>query len=353
MATPQQRPVTITVGDPMPRIVLPEAAGAMFDSWDQTVSGRVHVYWLSGSQEIPEAKRLAASLAALETELHVVAPVAPSAPGNGMSWLIDQSNDLGRAVGMTHPCAVVVDAAGRLAALLPQPTSDDLVVLATRLYDASTSTVVQAQAPVLLLDKVVEASLCDKLIEHWRRGDKLTDSVASAAAASSANADTKRRIDVPVDDAELFMPLRDCLVRRVLPAILQAFQTRIVQIEMPRIGCYDASSGGWFRRHRDNTTRYTAHRQFALSINLNAPDDYDGGEVRFPEFGRQLYRPPAGGAVAFSCGLLHEVVPVTRGRRFGVFTFLHDQSRDAQYRQMNAEQKALGNQGIRMRGTAG
>jgi len=351
MATPQ-RPVTITVGDPMPRIVLPQAAGTMFDSWDQTVSGRVHVYWLSGSLEASVAERLAASLAALETELHVVASVAPPAPGNAVSWLVDQSSDLGRAVGMTGPCAVVVDAGGRLAALVPEPTADGLVALATKLFDASMPAVVQAQAPVLLLDKVVEPSLCDKLIDHWRRGDKRMDSVASAAAASSASADTKRRIDVPVDDAKLFMPLRDCLVRRVMPAILQVFQTRIVQIEMPRIGCYDAGSGGWFRRHRDNTTRYTAHRQFALSINLNAAEDYDGGEVRFPEFGRQLYRPPAGGAVVFSCGLLHEVVPVTRGRRFGVFTFLHDQSRDAQYRQMNAEQKALGTQGIRMRGTA-
>ena len=324
----------------------------MFDSWDQTVSGRVHVYWLSGSLEASVAERLAASLAALETELHVVASVAPPAPGNAVSWLVDQSSDLGRAVGMTGPCAVVVDAGGRLAALVPEPTADGLVALATTLFDASMPAVVQAQAPVLLLDKVVEPSLCDKLIDHWRRGDKRMDSVASAAAASSASADTKRRIDVPVDDAKLFMPLRDCLVRRVMPAILQVFQTRIVQIEMPRIGCYDAGSGGWFRRHRDNTTRYTAHRQFALSINLNAAEDYDGGEVRFPEFGRQLYRPPAGGAVVFSCGLLHEVVPVTRGRRFGVFTFLHDQSRDAQYRQMNAEQKALGTQGIRMRGTA-
>lgn len=337
----------------MPRIVLPEAAGTMFDSWDQTVSGRVHVYWFKGSLEAPVAERLAAALAAVEAELHVVVSAAASASGTGVSWLVDQSNDLARAVGMSGPCAAVIDAAGRLAALMSEPTPDAIVALATRLFDASTPATVQAQAPVLLLDKVVEASLCDKLIDHWRRGDKLTDGVASAAAASSANADTKRRIDVPVDDAELFMPLRDCLVRRVLPAILQVFQTRIVQIEMPRIGCYDAGSGGWFRRHRDNTTRYTAHRQFALSINLNAAEDYDGGEVRFPEFGRQLYRPPAGGAVAFSCGLLHEVVPVTRGRRFGVFTFLHDQSRDAQYRQMNAEQKALGNQGIRMRGTAG
>ena len=42
--------------------------------------------------------------------------------------------------------------------------------------------------------------------------------------------------------------------------------------------------------------------------------------------------------------------PVRRGRRFGVFTFLHDESRDAQYRGMLAEQKARGGLGgIRMR----
>lgn len=59
-------------------------------------------------------------------------------------------------------------------------------------------------------------------------------------------------------DAGLFVEVRDCLVRRVGPAILQAFQTQIAVIEAPRIGCYDASSGGWFRRHRDNSSRSTA-----------------------------------------------------------------------------------------------
>jgi predicted 2-oxoglutarate/Fe(II)-dependent dioxygenase YbiX len=104
--------------------------------------------------------------------------------------------------------------------------------------------------------------------------------------------------------------------------IHQAFQTPIAVIEAPRIGCYDASSGGRFRRHRDNTSQATAHRHFALSLNLNDPDDYDGGEVRFPEFGRELYRMGQGEALVFSSSLLHEVLPVIRGRRFGLFTFL-------------------------------
>ena len=47
------------------------------------------------------------------------------------------------------------------------------------------------------------------------------------------------------------------------------------------------------------------HRRFAVSLNLNT-GDYEGGCLRFPEFGPHLYVAPAGGAVVFSCSLLHE-----------------------------------------------
>jgi hypothetical protein len=50
-----------------------------------------------------------------------------------------------------------------------------------------------------------------------------------------------------------------------------------------------------------------------VTINLNA-EEYDGGDLRLPEFGRQAYRAPTGGAVVFSCSLLHEALPVTRAR---------------------------------------
>jgi len=57
-------------------------------------------------------------------------------------------------------------------------------------------------------------------------------------------------------------------------------------------------------------------------VNLN--DGYEGGELHFPEYGPHLYRPEAGGAILFSCSLLHEVLPVTRGRRFTLLSFLRD-----------------------------
>jgi predicted 2-oxoglutarate/Fe(II)-dependent dioxygenase YbiX len=90
------------------------------------------------------------------------------------------------------------------------------------------------------------------------------------------------------------------------------------------VGCYDASEGGHFRAHRDNTTKGTAHRRFAISLFLNS-GEYDGGLLRFPEFGPGLYTAPPGGAVVFSCGLLHEAMPVTRGQRYMFLPFLYDE----------------------------
>ena len=71
----------------------------------------------------------------------------------------------------------------------------------------------------------------------------------------------------------------------------------------------------------------TLHRRFAVSINLN--DDYDGGDLRFPEFGPRTYRPPPGGACVFSCSVLHEATSVTRGERFAFLPFMHDEAAEA------------------------
>ena len=73
--------------------------------------------------------------------------------------------------------------------------------------------------------------------------------------------------------------------------------------------------------HRDNVEPSVAHRRFAVTINLNA-QDYQGGELRFPEFSDQLYKPGSGAAVVFSCSLLHEVVGMREGSRFAILAFL-------------------------------
>jgi predicted 2-oxoglutarate/Fe(II)-dependent dioxygenase YbiX len=101
------------------------------------------------------------------------------------------------------------------------------------------------------------------------------------------------------------------------------------------VACYEAEPGGYFRPHRDNTTAGTAHRRFAVTINLNA-EEYEGGNLRFPEYGPHAYRAPTGGAVVFSCSLLHEALAVTQGRRFAFLPFLYDEDAARQREANNA-----------------
>ena len=96
---------------------------------------------------------------------------------------------------------------------------------------------------------------------------------------------------------------------------------------------YAAEDGGFFSAHRDDVTPATAHRKFAVPLNLNA-EDYDGGDLRFPEFGPRTYRPPTGGARVVCCSLLHEATPVTKGERFVFVPFLYDEE-GARIRQRN------------------
>jgi predicted 2-oxoglutarate/Fe(II)-dependent dioxygenase YbiX len=183
---------------------------------------------------------------------------------------------------------------------------------------------VVAQAPVLLLPRVLDAAYRERLIQVWER-DGGTDTGVARGGNDVLDADVKRRRDHTVADRDLLLELTSVIGRRVLPEVGKAFAFRATRFEGFKIACYDAATGGFFRPHRDNLTPSTAHRVFALTLNLN--DDYDGGQLRFPEYGNQLYRPEPGAALVFSCSHLHEVLDVTAGRRFVLLSFLYGGAR--------------------------
>jgi predicted 2-oxoglutarate/Fe(II)-dependent dioxygenase YbiX len=183
---------------------------------------------------------------------------------------------------------------------------------------------VVAQAPVLLLPRALDAAYRDRLIRVWER-DGAADTGVARAGGEVLDASFKRRRDHTVEDRDLLRGLTSVVGRRVLPDVGKAFAFRATRFEGFKIACYDAATGGFFRPHRDNLTPATAHRVFALTLNLN--DDYVGGQLRFPEYGNQLYRPDAGTALVFSCAHLHEVLDVTEGRRFVLLSFLYGEPR--------------------------
>lgn len=181
-------------------------------------------------------------------------------------------------------------------------------------------------APVLVVPRVLEPEMCRHLIDQYERNGGVESGFMceeNGLTVERMNHRHKRRADYHVTDEPLIEALRARIRRRLRPMIARAFQFDATRVERWLVACYDADSGGHFRPHRDNTTKGTAHRKFACTINLNA-DDYEGGDLRFPEFGQRSYRAPTGGAVVFSCSLLHEAQPVTRGKRYAFLPFLYD-----------------------------
>ncbi|MXP64711.1 2OG-Fe(II) oxygenase [Roseomonas sp. M0104] len=186
---------------------------------------------------------------------------------------------------------------------------------------------IEAPAPVLVLPRVLEPALCRRLIAHYEAAGGSPSGFMRAVEGRTVLVQDpahKRRSDLALRDPALLEALRHRLAAQVAPALRWAFQFQATRIERYVVACYDAAEGGHFRPHRDNTTPATAHRRFAVTVNLNA-GEYEGGELNFPEFGPRTYRAPTGGAVVFSCSLLHAVRPVTQGRRYAFLPFLYDE----------------------------
>ncbi len=199
--------------------------------------------------------------------------------------------------------------------------------------------VVAAQAPVLAVPNVLDRDHCRRLMTFWEEGSKLDNTVASSkAGANIADPYTKIRTDVIIpEDSPEGEELLDVIARRLLPEVLKGFGFRVSRGEHFKIGCYDSTSGGHFAPHRDNTTPQTKHRRYALTLNLNT-GEYQGGFLRFPEYGPQLYAPSAGGAAVFSCSLLHQALPVTSGRRFVIVGFFWGEEEQKMFERMQADQ---------------
>jgi predicted 2-oxoglutarate/Fe(II)-dependent dioxygenase YbiX len=179
-----------------------------------------------------------------------------------------------------------------------------------------------------MIPYVFEADFCSMLIEYYNKhGGEDSGFMRDVGGKTVGIVDYshKRRADCNIEDGELVKAAHQRILRRIIPAIRQAYQFNVTRIERNIVACYDAADGGHFKAHRDNTTLATAHRRFAVTLNLNA-HEYDGGELWFPEFSRRAYKPPTGGAVVFSCSLLHEATPVTKGRRYAYLPFLYDEA---------------------------
>ena len=341
----------LETGDPAPLFRLPLADGSrfIFDS----AAGRYILLSFFGAaasdtgrhalRVINENRRLFDDERLIAFGVSIVPGDAPALakPPSGIRHFIDSDLTASIAYGASpaegnrrdiyNPRWVLLDRTLRVMAVIPFAANgsdaEQLGKLLKSLPPLDEYAGIPVPAPILVVPNVFEPDLCRHLIACYEQAGGQESGVMQEANGRTVmvmDHTHKRRSDFMVEDEADKALVRQRILRRVVPEIQKVHQFETRYIERYLVGCYDSATGGHFGPHRDNTTRGTAHRRFAVSINLN--NDFDGGAVSFPEYGSQGYKAPAGTAVVFSCSLLHAVSPVTRGRRYAFLPFVYDEA---------------------------
>jgi predicted 2-oxoglutarate/Fe(II)-dependent dioxygenase YbiX len=329
----------MTVGDRAPNFLLEDLSGAKHELYNTDLTGGPIIVLIVGSNDgsfLRQFAEQAETFNAMGT--HRYAIIAPgngnaraASTGSGFKLLTDTGDAASEGYlgtsGLSAPALFALDPNQRVVAVgeaSDAPAFADIARAAfERIAPKAAPRFISELAPVLIIPDVLSHADCDRLLETWDTGDKQKNIINIASGDETSKDDrsqVKRRSDVIVEGA-MERHLLITLMPRYAPEIERVFSfDKEWGFEKFRIGCYEAEDAGFFRAHRDNPSEALSHRHFAASLNLN--DGYEGGYLRFPEYGPDHYAPPKGGVLIFSCGILHEVVPVSAGRRFTLLTFI-------------------------------
>jgi predicted 2-oxoglutarate/Fe(II)-dependent dioxygenase YbiX len=338
-------------GDIVPHVSFKTGAGGELDIWDDDIAGSFLIMVFCGRDAgaadalISEIASKRGTLKAMGAKCLAVATRAEGAPRSAseapFQLVIDPEGAGYKAFGLSAPRGSVVDAAPSLFLVAPNmhllsapdgeggPRLDTVFADMRRWADRRRPFPSVIHPPALFVPDVLSREDCAWLREVYdTEGQDFVEPGHMALEGRTTDAKMRipeygreDRVDHWVVDPDTQAFIDDRLSRRLFPEIQKAFQYRISKHERYRIATYEGERGGEPHGHRDNSTAQVAYRRFAVTINLNA-EEYDGGELRFPEFSEQLYKPASGMAIAFSCSLLHEVMHMRRGRRYALLAFV-------------------------------
>ena len=185
---------------------------------------------------------------------------------------------------------------------------------------------------LLTIPSLLNAAQVDKI--H----DVLKDArfVDGRRTAGFAAARVKNNLEMQLD------PERMKLLIRIIMASLGhnatfRFGTLPNRVADPIIARYEP--GMTYGDHVDDPIMGSSGPRFrsdvSMTVFLNAPENYDGGELVIrTSFGEKRVKLAAGDAVVYPSSSLHHVAPVSRGERLVALTWIQSYVRDAAQREL-------------------
>ena len=184
----------------------------------------------------------------------------------------------------------------------------------------------EALRPPLFLEEIAPCNFVEQVIQYFKAGDVRPRSYQGLVNHALRECDF---IKLPSEYDPFF--------RMVVLEHMQPYFERKIELclrDRPMVYGYPVGVG--FVPHHDQVTSIELKRgesnnqpviggDYTFVLFCSSPDDYDGGELHFPELGWS-YRPPAGSAVIYptTTDYVHGVKPISRGIRYTVVARLYN-----------------------------
>lgn len=179
---------------------------------------------------------------------------------------------------------------------------------------------------VVFLEKFIPDDLCDRILEEYKKDEDW----ASAQTGSGLAEDVRNCSVINMSERETILvnpEVRNSIDEEIyewVAKVLQEYELRFphLLLEIKEDSGYELlryKEGQFYSEHTDHFKEQP--RTLSVSINLN--DDYEGGEFAF--FNREIIaKNPKGSVIVFPSNFMypHEVMPVTKGTRYSIITWL-------------------------------
>ena len=186
---------------------------------------------------------------------------------------------------------------------------------------------------MLVLDDILSADEVARLRESLQRVSFRDGRVTAGPAAREVKQNEQ------ADGAE---PEAAALARMVKMALERhpTFPALIRPVRWSNLMFSRYVTGHRYGPHTDDASMLDEHgwplrTDVSFTVFLSAPEEYEGGALRFiSEAGKNDFRPAAGSAVVYPTGVLHEVTPVTSGSRLACVGWVQSLIRRSDQREL-------------------
>ncbi|WP_321325271.1 Fe2+-dependent dioxygenase [uncultured Parasphingorhabdus sp.] len=185
---------------------------------------------------------------------------------------------------------------------------------------------------------IIENILDEKQVRDFRQKLEAAEWIDGADSAGTRSVRVKQNLQLPRQNP-LSVELGNVILRKLGNDPLFISAALAEKVWPPIFNLYQ--DGGHYGTHSDAAlmrlpeANMTIRSDLSATIFLSDPDEYDGGELVIEQqYGAQPVKLAAGEMVLYPSSSLHQVMPVTRGRRICAITWMQSAVADVSAREL-------------------